>query len=113
MNNFFRKKIEIPFLAILLVALTVVVLLANALALSVNAQNPIVVLSGAAGAQVQAPDTSTTWNLVYMDYNNGENQFRLWSCAQPDDKFYADWIVDGTYEGILKDCMEHAHTLSQ
>ena len=112
MNNFFQKKLEIPILVILLVVLTVVVLLANALSLSVNAQNPIVVLSGAAGAENQAPDISITWNLVYMDYDNGESQFRVWSCANPEDNFYTDWVVDGTYEGTLRDCMEHAHSLT-
>jgi hypothetical protein len=109
MNTFFRKKIEIPLLAIVLVVLTVVVLLANVLAFSVNASNPIVVLSGAAGSGAQAPDKSITWNLVYMDYD----QFRIWSCANPDDSFYSDWAVNSTYEGILKDCMEYAHSLAQ
>ena len=113
MNNFFQKKIEIPFLVVLLVALTVIVLLANALSLSVNAQNPIVVLSGAAGGEAQTPDTSITWNLVYMDYDNAGNQFQVWSCANPDDSFYADWAINGTFEGTLRDCMERAHSLAQ
>jgi len=98
---------------ILLVVLTIIVLLANALALSVNASNPIVVLPGAAGGGVQAPETTITWNLVYMDYGNGGSQFRIWSCANPEDNFYADWTVDGTYEGILRDCMEHAHSITE
>ena len=111
MNAFFRKKMEIPLLVIVLVILTVLVLLANALAISVNAPYPIVVLSGSAGGEGQAPDTAITWNLVYMDFESEGARVRMWSCANPDDPFYADWPVEGTYDGLLKDCMQHAYSI--
>lgn len=110
MNKLFQKKFEISSLVIILVVLTIVVLLGNTLSLYINEPNPVVVLSGTAGYVEPGPNAPITWNLVYMDYVKGDDQFRVWSCANPEDKFYADWVVEGTFEGLLRDCMEYAHS---
>jgi len=110
MNKFFQKKFEIPSLIIIIIVISFIALLGSTFSNYINASNPIVMLPGAAGVEGQGPDTPITWNLVYMDYDNGDNPFRVWSCAHPDDNFYADWEIDGTFEGLLKDCMEHVHS---
>lgn len=111
MKQFFQKKFEVPSIVIILIIFTILVLTGNILAINANAQNPILMIPGAAGVAEQGPDISITWNVVYIDFSKDGNQFRVWSCANPEDGFYGDWIIEETYDGLLKDCMEHAYSL--